>query len=263
MGLHVTLNLCWTKTRNIGDLCSAPILYFRMPNPSQVWHLYEPWAMNEDVSIILGGGGIGGGYKTGVLLRKVIPRHPGRRAAWGVGTNRGMTLGRFVDSMSVFDLIGIRDWEPGCKLPWVPCASCMEEAFSKNHKASTEAVVYENALRPIPINGIPRMSNYVPWKCDVKNEFARIIRFLASGETVVTSSYHGAYWATLLGRKVVCVLTDGDASVKFQHLKHRPVFSSIEDWSGRSKSAVCYPDSLRECREANGRFYQRVWESFS
>ena len=31
------------------------------------------------------------------------------------------------------------------------------------------------------------------------------LAFLASGETVITSTYHGAYWGLMLGRKVIVV----------------------------------------------------------
>ncbi len=32
------------------------------------------------------------------------------------------------------------------------------------------------------------------------NEFHAVLDVLASGETVITNSYHGAYWALLMGR---------------------------------------------------------------
>lgn len=34
-------------------------------------------------------------------------------------------------------------------------------------------------------------------------DFNETVAFLGSSEVVLTTSYHGLYWATLLGRKVV------------------------------------------------------------
>jgi exopolysaccharide biosynthesis predicted pyruvyltransferase EpsI len=82
-----------------------------------------------------------------------------------------------------------------------------------------------------------------------------VIAFLGSAETVVTNSYHGAYWATLLGRRVVVV---DPFSTKFFFLKHRPVIAALQDYTKAISRTRIYPESLSECREANLNFSVKV-----
>jgi hypothetical protein len=74
----------------------------------------------------------------------------------------------------------------------------MSTAF--NHFNTTEpthkTVYYEHPAKPIGETDGIAMSNYQT------TDIAAALAFLVSGETVVTSSYHGALWAHWLGRKV-------------------------------------------------------------
>lgn len=264
MGINLTLGLHYARTRNIGDLVCSPLDYFRFPNLCHKWHIYDAWPMLKGVRVVLGGGGIGGDYHTDVLIRRVLSRHPGPCALWGAGTNRGLTLERFAESVSKLSIVGIRDWEPECKVQWVPCASCMDTAFDERYDVSNEVVVYEHALCPVEADGIPRMDNYIRGKTKLKDRFRECIRFLASGETVVTSSYHGAYWATLLGKKVVCVPPGNEHGIRFKYLRHKPVLTQRGmDWREAHKKAARYEGALPECRRANEQFYGRVMEAFA
>ena len=113
-----------------------------------------------------------------------------------------------------------------------------------------------------------------------------ILDFLGSGETILTSSFHGAYWGTLLGRKVLAF----PFSSKFFTLKHRPKLypvakwnsnrwqlsilgrvmyelkyknkftCSMEDWQQQAQVAQAYPTSLPECRERTQDFYVEVMD---
>jgi exopolysaccharide biosynthesis predicted pyruvyltransferase EpsI len=89
-------------------------------------------------------------------------------------------------------------WRHG--LDAVPCPSCMSDLFDRQYETRHERCWYENVdILPLPGEpGSPKKSN----TC-ISMEDA--ISFLASAETVITSSYHGAYWASLLGREVVLV----------------------------------------------------------
>ncbi|MGF1635377.1 MAG: hypothetical protein ACFCVE_16135 [Phycisphaerae bacterium] len=99
--------------------------------------------------------------------------------------------------LSRCDLVGVRDW--GQPFDWVPCVSCLSPAFDDPGEPEHDVVVYRHKdpkSDRIPRDlGWPSLTN--------RAGFNEVIRFLKSGRTVVTSSYHGVSWATLLGRKVV------------------------------------------------------------
>ena len=82
----------------------------------------------------------------------------------------------------------------------------------------------------------------------------RFIGEIRSARAVVTNSYHGAYWATLLGKRVTVV---GGGS-KVRMLKHRPVFATAIDWWQKLEEAECYPHALEECRDRNAEFCAEI-----
>ena len=82
----------------------------------------------------------------------------------------------------------------------------------------------------------------------------QIIEFLGSAETVVTNSYHGVYWATLLKRKVICVPWGS----KFNMFKHPPVMANERNWFEKIGQSDIYEDALTECRQANMSFFEDV-----
>jgi exopolysaccharide biosynthesis predicted pyruvyltransferase EpsI len=93
---------------------------------------------------------------------------------------------------------------------------------------------------------------------NLKTSVEAVAAFLGSAETVVTSSYHGAYWASLLGRRVVGIPT----SSKFYGLKHAIPLCTIEDWPRFEKLARSYPEALDDCRSANIAFAEKVKDHF-
>jgi exopolysaccharide biosynthesis predicted pyruvyltransferase EpsI len=91
-------------------------------------------------------------------------------------------------------------------------------------------------------------------------DFEKVIRFLASGKVVVTNSYHGAYWAILLGCRV-CLYHA--FSIKFKKMKHQPGFITIDATSDEAvedaiNNAITYPNAYDECLQANIDFEMKV-----
>ncbi len=184
-----------------------------------------------------------------------IDRSVGPRILWGAGHNsRDITA----DSYSIdyppyldkFHLIGIRDW--GTEFRWVPCASCMHPAFDKEYEIKNEFVWFEHKKRLIDTKSLdvipsPRMLN-------TGQNIDQIIEFLGSANTVITNSYHGVYWATLLGRRVVCI----PWSSKFNMFKHPPTMAADKNWHEKIGEAKSYPNALEECRNANIEFHKDV-----
>jgi hypothetical protein len=78
---------------------------------------------------------------------------------------------------------------------------------------------------------------------------------IANHEYVFTSSYHAAYWATLLKRKTYVI---GDQlPSKFYTMKHSPVIaSSFKD--NLLDQPLIWENSFEECIEANQNFRNKV-----
>ena len=232
---------------NLGDTASTPARYFNFPAANvREQDVANPTAINGPA--IIGGGGL----LYFPELEALCGEGKGPFISWGMGHNSHDTLEvRWPQFLRRFALHGIRDW--GSPYPWVPCASCMHPAFDLEYDVLHEVVLYEHKDFPTGIKGLPTYNNSGTSVPDA-------LRFLASAETVITTSYHGAFWATLLQRRVVVV----DAfSTKFQMFRHPPVLAAASDWRAALRLARSYPLALDECRRANERHYARVLEILS
>lgn len=228
---------------NVGDWYCNPFRYFRFSDFGAALEVMGNSPPPRDPAIF--GSVLHDGFYPS------IQRHlEGRRLSilWGAGVNtheaKEATLPPF---MGKFTLVGLRDWDVGYR--WVPCPSCMDPAFDIPRQRPTRSVVvFDHMDIPVRVGSLPRMSNRV-------GDLRKVLDFLASGETILTTSYHGAYWATLLGRKVVVY----GWSNKFFHMKHPPAILEEEDWPSlwrdAAKRAAVYPNALEECRDSNRRFW--------
>lgn len=184
-----------------------------------------------------------------------LKSNKGPKIIWGAGHNKQNWNSndeiKWPSWMSKFDLVGIRDYMQGYE--WVPCASCMHPAFDKQYEITNQVVWFEHKkqlIKPTDMGPDP-----VPRFINSGGNMEQIIALLGSAETVVTNSYHGVYWATLLGRKVICA----DAwSSKFYYFKHKPAYTKSKDWRDHLNDAPSYPDALAECRNANKIFWNKV-----
>ena len=170
--------------------------------------------------------------------------------AWGLGHNRhGGPGGRHPGFLRHFQLVGVRDSGPDvpAAFDWVPCASCMHAAFDAPAEIVHEVAYYSHERFPLAADGLPRLANN-------ERDFSKVVRFLASAETVVTNSYHGMYWATLLGRKVVVL----PFSSKFHSFRYPVALATPEDWQSACRRARAFPQALQECRAANLAFAEKV-----
>ena len=146
----------------------------------------------------------------------------------------------------------MRDWDSEYR--WVPCVSCMHPGFDKDYDIKNQFVWFEHKKRLIDgkfLDALP-----APRMLNTGQNMSQILEFLGSAETVVTNSYHGVYWATLLKRKVVCIPWGS----KFNMFKHPPTMATEKNWQDKIKDAKSYPFALHECREANLKFFDDVKE---
>jgi hypothetical protein len=226
---------------NVGDAVCCPADYFDFGAPVEVVRFREQIPPCD--AVIFGGGAIGNN------IGKVAARAPARiKIAWGLGETRHRRM-TADPAPTGFDLFGSRD-DGQAGAEWVPCASCMSPLFDVSREIQHDAVLYFNRRRPLPpVDGIPANHNEVG--------FDEAVEFLASGDVVVTNSYHGAYWAHLLGRFVVIV---DPYSSKLRQFRYPPAYADAGDWSAVLGAAVKYPDALEEARAANRAFFKRAMD---
>jgi hypothetical protein len=282
--MNSIINLHVIDPQNIGDLLSAPSHYFSFPDHEKSSVDLRQVSPENPLSshLIVGGGGL-------LFPRFLEPiQHLGEMAsrgkliAWGIGQQTYGAIDRasiqsfnYSQYLDRFDLVGIRDIDSGYH--WVPCASCMHSSFDQPRAIEHEFVVFSHRKYQLHIDKFPRMTH-------ANDSLEQVLDFLGSGETILTSSYHGAYWGTLLGRKVLAF----PFSSKFATFKHQPglypvqkwsnamrkiqIFGktlhqswdkekslcSTEDWRSALQNCRVYPESLTECRERNQWFYEQV-----
>ncbi len=317
----VIINAHVIDSRNIGDLASSPTQYFDFKYPVETLDIRsidpnfsEPksgfggsitldeiknTADRVKYHLVVGGGGLVfkrflGSFEAMEKLQSVFS---GKWIAWGIGQqvypsfspsqdnlleNLYSARDRFDYSIYLknFDLIGIRDI--GFNYDWLPCVSCMDSTFDRKREIKHDFVVFSHRKFQIKIGRFPTMSH------DTQS-LEEVIDFLGSGETIITSSYHGAYWGTLLGRRVIAF----PFSTKFLTFKHMPSIYPVSEWKyskikfrpftktflnkikfefNYGDKYTCstnnwrnllvnsssYPNILPEYREANQQFYDKT-----
>lgn len=236
------------RNDNIGDVASGPFPYFGELKNLKVLPI-EHWGDDLELAVIGGGGLIAPGLMD--VLYQSLPLSR-LNILWGVGTNVHETRAPVWPSwLDRFCLVGLRDY--GNPYEYVPCASCMSPLFDPGDKPAPphQMVVYSHHAFPIPILGVPRLSN---WGTVT---LADVIAFMASGEIVVTNSYHGVYWSQLLGKRVILW---HPFSNRFHNFQHQPVICDEKNTFERaSEVASDLPVSfLTECRERNIDFKNKV-----
>ena len=152
--------------------------------------------------------------------------------------------------MVEFDKVGVRDW--GQSLPWTPCASCMHPALRKTYSIKNDIIFFEHKkqlLKDFGTDSIPRFINS-------GSNIEQTIELLGSANIILTNSYHGAYWGTLLKKKVIVV---GAWGAKFYALKHSPyILDKNEPWQSVIDNISTYRNALDECISANEEYWQNI-----
>lgn len=237
-----------SETENLGDRVSGPYQYFPVLN-----NLGTPVDLAIPAPIcdviIYGGGKIMGG-----LAKTFSQSDFGAkiRIAWGVSTIQKNPVSiKYWRAFKNMNLIGSRDYLDN-RFIYAPCASCMTEYFDKKYSEKNDIVFYAHAWKTNFLNiGIPPG---IPVLTNSENSFEKVISFLGSASVVVSNSYHGVYWALLLGKRVICL----PFSNKFDGYRLPPYFATASDWLSCINQAKAQPESLELCREATRAFYARV-----
>lgn len=242
---------------NPGDIWSSPVHY-----------LHERWQGIElDVNrvhylenrefdnVFIGGGAI---FTVGHWIRNLDRTLKNIKFKnliyWGAG--RGLDH-QFPFVQHVPTLAGSREWEPGYfsdYTEWVPCASVFHTKLQKllNEKHNKDFLVVDHWKRePIVFPAEHSRINNNPQTLD------QMLLAISEHKWILTTSYHAAYWATLLNKRVIVLRIDNPDN-KFRAFKHPPVISRKFNWElvGQAKN---YSEAYEECLAANLRFRDKVY----
>ena len=248
--------------RNLGDMHSAPTQYFGAFEGARAVDVFEPITesdIRQSELIIVGGGGVLGHCDAQLadLLRAVNVAAPSPPIVmWGGGNGTAAVAPEYLRR---FDLVGVRDYQlaSGTR-QWVPCASCLSPAFDviSDEVPTVDVAIYDAHQNPVERyfktdKSIPRFVN--------DGNSVRLIdalRFISSARAIVTRSYHGAYWASLLGKDVI---VPGPPARKYLGLREQPHYvTGMHEARVVADSAAGTPKWLDEARHLNREFYQRV-----
>ena len=282
---HTSVTLFRADPKNVGDWWSPPVRYFPLRARTEMDLVGDLSSLEHVRTVIVGGGGLGrAGIMGETLARIARPDRPYKLIAWGVGAdtvsdrkailpeNTDVTeLNRYFDG---FDLVGTRihandGYAGDDRLRWVPCASSMHPDFLALRKTRPVAAVGLYAHRRVSIPhhtfrdiargmGQRLRLGRLPRDDNTGRDIGAKLRFLAQHEYIVTNSYHGVFWATLLGRKAVC-LAFKDGLFSF---RHRPAYFDPAQPEKAFDEARIHDTALDECRAANLGFHREVVERF-
>jgi len=243
------IGLTLLASNNVGETMVSPLDYFKFPIPSEKLCVtaYDPDDIRGQL-IIHGGGGLI--HNNGVMgyLEEICDLSPWL-VSWGVGHNiHDSKKIEYPESfVKKFVLHGVRDFNQQT-LPTVPCASCMSPLLHHNYKAKQDVVVVGHDVEEVA-------GRYPSLPFNKGATAKEAIEFMASAETVVTNSYHGAYWGYLLNRKVVVF---DPMSTKFYGLPEGIVLSSKDKWQEDLRKAKPNKGFLNACRKTNRDYHKKV-----
>jgi len=195
------------------------------------------------------------------LVKEYIDRiqaNTSPRFLWGVGHNgevqkKNNDKFEYPDWLIDFRLVGLRDWAQSYE--WVPCASCMHPALRRNYAIKNKVIWFEHKKQLIKDFGNDSIPRYI----NSGSNIDQTIELLGSAEVILTNSYHGAYWGSLLKRKVILV---GPWSSKFFAMKHPPaMLEKGETWKDVVDKAPVYQQALNECIATTEGFWKKIKEN--
>lgn len=247
-------------TNNVGDYWSCPLSYYQEYLSAHITERLEikkikPRIYNQTNPLIIGGGGLIGETKFDAILRSILNSHQSKlKVIWAAGDNvsKAHEPTDFLSYIFKFDLVGIRDYIKGYEQYWLPCVSCKSPLFDKykNTNPRNEIVYFQHLYKPFNQEIIRNKPG--PLMTNNGTDLESVLQFLSTGEYVITNSYHGAYWAQLLGKKVI----SSAWSSKFKNFRDPIVLSDPKDWYSNLTKAKSY-DILEEYREHNDVFFQK------
>jgi len=209
---------------NPGDWWSTPKHYFPKFKNATVSHVKN---FDQDIGkidvLVYGGGDLlsSANNKYRKWLEKTITEYqPRKLVGWGLGLSPEYFKMEGNQLLKNFDYLG-------CRLPvldpnffhkmhikemdnyeYVPCASCLHPVFDDNNEEIRHDIgILHHKNWPINnrwIRGALGDSSYQQI-FNSPNNIENMVDFIKKSDRIITSSYHGAYWSMLLGKKTLVV----------------------------------------------------------
>jgi hypothetical protein len=234
------------NTHNVGDFACCPLDYLHFEN-AVAMDLDEHTPACD--AVVFGGGKIFGSLVSKMNLHD---RQANHRVAWGVSTVQSSIFAfRYYLSRRQMTLVGSRDYGDA-RYDYAPCTSGLSPLFDRTYKTQHEIAFYlhktksEHMKIEVP-SGVPVLSNF-------SDSMQTAIEFLGSADVVVSNSYHGVYWALLLGKRVLCL----PFSKKFMNYRFAPAYSTPDRWQKDIRQAQSHHYMLEVVRNASVDFERKV-----
>lgn len=243
---------------NMGDMNCCPFDYF--PQFRENFSCYLHTIKNVDYSlihsgdfVIIGGGGM---FECNENYQNTIIRllsMPVKVIAWGVGHNLHDKDSIYYNDKineidySKFFLLTTRDYDFK-EQRFLPCVSCMSPLLDMKLPLKREIGIIEHHDIPISEFDFEKISNSEP--------IEKVIEFIATSDSIITNTYHCAYFATLMKKRVILYKP---FSSRFEYFKYKPIVYSGNLAVDIEKSEI-FPSALEEFRRLEHSFANEIIE---
>ena len=254
-----------TKTVNTGDLKCQPKLYYDVPN-SDVGDIRLFKNFDDYDVVVVGGGGLIDLDYFDDSLEYISRLEDKKKIIWGAGQNSYRYT--YPEYVADYDLIGLRDSVfKNLKMNrflYVPCVSCKSDLFDNvTITESTDVLYYYHHFEGLTnlMNKLVEKNTHIINFETAKNSdpMDEIIEKIARAKVIVTNTYHGTYWASLLGKTVYTVETTTktkllDLPLNIRFINYDTVIIPTFDQIKNSYDFTY----LNDCRKRNDDFYKKV-----
>ena len=203
---------------NVGDMFCGYYKYFYSDLKKYNLMVHDINSSNfnkiyKDDTVIFGGGGLMDNSDLWNSNINAILNKSKNVIFWALGHNKhyNQNINIKIDFDKV-NMLSIRDYKHESGFRYVPCASCMIPYLNMKEDIKREIGIISHKDYIIENNEYDIITN--------SQNIYEIIDFIRTSKVIITNSYHGIYWATLMKRKVI---TMGILhSNKFDYFKYPP-----------------------------------------
>lgn len=256
---------------NLGDWICSPYYYFQDYFAQYTCILHSDWAVlwheieRDDIVIFGGGGLLDNSDELNRVLNRLIECCD-NVIIWGAGTHKYNADNIFGKKTATEEIhydraafVGVRDYMHPSGLPYLPCVSCMNPAFLIGQDSipiTRNIGTIKSALEStFAVQGLPSfVTNAQP--------IGTVAKYILSSKVILVSSYHGAYWAMLLGKKAILPSTRLGVD-KYRYFRHPVGFYDGNTFNEDEILALAeeLPENtgfLEESRQLNHDFFERT-----
>lgn len=200
--------------KNQGDMHCCPYFYFKEFFEKFPCRIHDIWnidysTIKRDDVVILGGGGMLeclDEFQKSINKLTYICSHV---ICWGCGhnTHTGRMIQLPID-YSRFELLSVRDYNTSTNERYCPDVSCLMPDLEKTVPITRKIGIITHQDFPIDL----------PYdQISHKDDMNKILSFIAETDTIVTNTYHCAYWSMCMNKKLFCT----------SHFQQNLIISSI------------------------------------